>query len=175
MAEMKISKLDAAKRQLETAVRLYFSEADPVAIHTLTAAAHRLLSDVNTSRGGPAMMTESLLQGVRPDKVEEAKRRLSAAANFFKHADRDPSDVHAFNPALTEILLLDACFKYKELTGELVPTLAVYQGWFWLGPGAKFIDVTQMKSIDQFRAGFPGETRGSFFLKALPMASWFKL
>jgi hypothetical protein len=32
--EFKVSKLDAAKRQLETAIRLYFSDGDPVSIHT---------------------------------------------------------------------------------------------------------------------------------------------
>jgi len=175
MANLQISKLDAAKRQLETAVRLYFSEADPVSIHTLTAAAHELLSDVNKSRGGPPMLTESLLQNVRPDKVDEAKRRLSATANFFKHADRDPEEVHAFDPAQTEILLFDACFKYKDLTGELVPTLGVYWGWFWLGPGADLVDVTETKLIDRARAAFPGATKGSFFAEVLPFASTFKL
>jgi|SRR5579863_7369766 len=175
MGELQISKLDAARRQLETAVRLYFSEADPVSIHTLTAAAHRLLSDVGESRGATPMLTQSLLQNVRPDKVGEARRRLSAAANFFKHADRDPDDVHEFNPAQTEILLFDACFKYKELTGELVPTLGVYQAWFWLGPGADLVDVTQTKAIDHARSAFPGATRGSFFVNVLPMVSTFKL
>jgi hypothetical protein len=33
MAELQVSKLDAARRQVETAIRLYFAEADPVSIH----------------------------------------------------------------------------------------------------------------------------------------------
>jgi hypothetical protein len=41
--EFKVSKLDAAKRQLETVIRLYFSNGDPVSIHTLTAAAYNVL------------------------------------------------------------------------------------------------------------------------------------
>jgi hypothetical protein len=40
--KLKISKLDAAKRQLEVAIRLYFYFGDPVAIHTLTAAAYNI-------------------------------------------------------------------------------------------------------------------------------------
>jgi len=40
--KLKISKLDAAKRQLETAIRLYFNEADPVSVHTLAGAAHTI-------------------------------------------------------------------------------------------------------------------------------------
>jgi len=30
--ELKVSKLDVARRQLETAVKLYFNDADPVSI-----------------------------------------------------------------------------------------------------------------------------------------------
>jgi anti-sigma factor ChrR (cupin superfamily) len=171
MAEMSIGKLDAARRQLETAVHLYFSESDPVAIHTLTAAGHQLLSDLNKSRAGTPMFVESILQRILPDQVGEAKRRINKAANSFKHADRDPGQVHLFDPDQTEFMLVDACYKYKDLTGELVPALVVYTAWFWLGPGAKFVDVTQTKSIDQFRAAFPGETKGSFFKKVLPMVS----
>jgi hypothetical protein len=171
MTEVKVSKLDAARRQLETAVRLYFAEADPVAIHSLTAAAHRLLSDVNKYRGGGPMLLETVLKLVLPDKVAVVKRHLNAAANFFKHAAQDPGDVYTFNPAQTEFMLLDACSKYKDLTGELVPILAVYSLWFWLGPGAKYVDVTRMKTIDRFRKAFVGQNRGSFFRETLPIVS----
>jgi hypothetical protein len=121
------------------------------------------------------MLIESILQSILPDRVDEAKRRINEATNFFKHADRDPGQVLLFDPAQTEFVLVDACYKYKDLTGELVPTLGVYTSWFWLGPGAKFVDVTQTKSIDQFRAAFPGETKGSFFKKVLPMVSRLSL
>jgi len=39
--QIKVSKLDAARRQLETAIRLYFSEADPISIHALMSAAYQ--------------------------------------------------------------------------------------------------------------------------------------
>ena len=38
MKNITVSKLDAAKRQLETVIRLYFFDGDPVSIHTLTSA-----------------------------------------------------------------------------------------------------------------------------------------
>lgn len=168
---MQISKLDAARRQLETAVGLYFNESDPIAIHTLTAAGHQILADLNRSRGGAPTLVESILQYIRPDQIDEARRRLNAAANFFKHADRDPAKVQVFDPTQTEFMLLDACYNYEGLTGELTPTLGVYMAWFWLGPGAKLVDVSKTKWIDQFRAAFRGETKGSFFEKVLPMMS----
>ncbi len=173
-AKIKVAKLDAARRQLETAVRLYFSEADPVSIHTLASAAYQVLSDVNRARGGVPMLKEQIPTWVRPDATAEAKRRLNEAANFFKHADRDHDEVLEFIQGPTELLLYDAVRKYRELTGETVPVLGVYDVWFWLGPGAEFIvDAQRERILGRLRKLFPNSTRGSFFVEALPLVSSF--
>ena len=130
-----LSKLEAARRQLEMAARLYFSEADPVSIHTLVSAAYQILEDVNHALGGSPMLKGQLPNWVRPDANSEAKRRLNEAANFFKHADRDHDQVLEFRPGLSELMMFDAIRKYRELTGELIPILGVYEAWFWIGPG----------------------------------------
>src|SRR3990172_5794744 len=166
------SKLDAARRQLETAVRLYFSEADPVSIHTLTSAAYQVLSDVNRARGGPPMLKEQVPNWVRPDATEEAKRRLNEAANFFKHADRDADRVLELRTSATELLLYDAIRKYRELTGEAVPILMVYDAWMWLGPGTQLVKGPEREAVlAALRESFPGATRASFFAEALPLVS----
>ena len=175
-AQLQISKLDAARRQLEVAVRLYFAEADPVSIHTLTSAAYQLLSDSNRARGGPPMLKEQVPTWVRPDAQAEAKRRLNEAQNFFKHADRDHEETLTFNPGPTELQLYDACVKYKELTGEAVPVLAVFQAWFWLGPGAELANAPeQEKAVRDLQRAFPGSTRRSFFAEGLPLVSSIEL
>ena len=51
--KLRLTKLDAARRQLETAVRLYFHEGDPVSTHTLAAAAYNVLRALNKRQGGP--------------------------------------------------------------------------------------------------------------------------
>jgi hypothetical protein len=38
-----ISKFDAARRQLNTAITLWFADGDPVAIHTLAYAAYEII------------------------------------------------------------------------------------------------------------------------------------
>ena len=43
---MPISKLEAAQRQLDCAIRLYFAEDDLLAVHTLSRAAFRILFDL---------------------------------------------------------------------------------------------------------------------------------
>ena len=175
-SKLQVSKLDAARRQLETAVRLYFAEGDSVSIHTLTAAAYQLLADINRARGGSPMLKEQVPTWVRPDAQDEARSRLNEAANFFKHADRDHDDVLAFNPGPTELLLYDACVKYKEFTGEAVPVLGVFHVWFWLGPGADLVtDAERQKVVNALWQAFPNSTRRSFFAEALPLVSSFDL
>ncbi len=170
--ELRISKLDAARRQLESAIRLYFKEGDPVSIHTLTSAAYQLLSDINKQRGGKPMLKDWITQLVRPDAVTEACKRLNEAQNFFKHADRDSAETLAFSPTQTELILHDACHKYWELASELVPFFAVYQAWFWLTTGADLVKGTARSRIpEKLRQEFPGATRQSFFAEALPLAS----
>lgn len=50
-ATIHVTKLTAAQRQLAAAVRMFFSAEDELAIHTVAAAAYRLLSDLKASRG----------------------------------------------------------------------------------------------------------------------------
>jgi hypothetical protein len=171
---IKVSKLDAVRRQLETAVRLYFSEADPVSIHTLVSASYQILSDVNRVRGGVPMIKEQIPTWVRSDVTNVAKRKLNEATNFFKHANRDHDEVLEFSQSPTELLLYDAVRKYRELTGELLPILGVYEAWYWIGPGAGLVvDTERQPMLKEIRQAFPNATRVSFFREALPMISAF--
>lgn len=46
-----INKLEAARRQLDTAIRMTFANEDELAIHTVAAAAYRILRDLLEKRG----------------------------------------------------------------------------------------------------------------------------
>ena len=150
--QLQVSKLDAARRQLETAIRLYFHEADPVSIHTLTAAGYELLRHLKKKAGGELMLKDWLLEGVKPEFRREVADSLNEAQNFFKHSDRDSSATLDFNPEQTEWLLLDACDAYRKLASELVPALRVYQLWSWTHWARRFIQDQEwdrsMASVD---------------------------
>ena len=51
MAEIHVTKLAAAKRQLCAAVRIYFAGEDELAVHIVASAAYRLISDLKSQRG----------------------------------------------------------------------------------------------------------------------------
>lgn len=82
---MQISKLEAAKRQLDCAIRLYFNDDDISSIVTLSRAAFRLLWDIY-----PTIASDGFEKPL--SKVIEALgwSKFNAISNFLKHADRDP-------------------------------------------------------------------------------------
>lgn len=126
--KIKVSKLDAAKRQLETAIRLYFNDADPVSIHTLAGAAHNILNDLNKKYGGNPMIISDFL--IKDEFKKKIKQQINKAKNHFKHADKDPDTTIDFAPKVNEFFLFDACEKYMELTSENVPYFIIFRGWF---------------------------------------------
>ena len=129
--KIQISKLDAATRQLDTAIRLWFYSGDPVSIHTLAAAAHSVLHDVAKHQGKTSMLKD-ICSFFRPEKHKEIRDLLNEAQNFFKHADKDPHGLLAFNPEVTEIFILDAIFTYEALTGHLVALFGTFKTWMLL-------------------------------------------
>lgn len=176
--KLTISKLDAARRQLEIAVRLYFVEADPVSIHTLTSTAYQLLADINKAIGGSPMLKEQVPTWVRPDASDEARRRLNEAANFFKHADRDHEAILEFNSNPTWLWLYDACQKYHELTQEAVPILYAFVVWCWIGPGHDLVKGPEREHVrEQLKQMFPnpGLGRATFLHQVLPIVTSLEL
>lgn len=99
-----ITKSDAAVRQLGAAMRMWFREDDPVAIHTLAAASHEILHQLNKLGNHDPLLLDS-------DLIKDEYRKLwidsvRKHANFFKHADRDPGAVIEFNVDITQYLFI---------------------------------------------------------------------
>ncbi|MDP1771626.1 MAG: hypothetical protein Q8L15_05025 [Methylobacter sp.] len=168
--KLTISKLDAAKRQLETVIRLYFAYGDPVAIHTLTSAAYNVIRDINKKRGGsPLIAKDGFLDYIKEGHEKEVRDLINAAENFFKHADRDYDSTIDFNPEQSEFLILEACGAYWKLTGEFPPLFRVYQSWFIAHHQALFNFPEEQKRLIALSASaVTTVSREQFFTQALP-------
>jgi len=126
-----LNKLEVSRRQIETAIQLYFNCGDPVSTHTLTTAALEVLSGLNDARKGSPMLSDLEASGViRPDKLGVARKAFRKAQNFFKHADKDPGEILDFNPDATTFYLIDAVEKYRELSKRNPPVMRVFALWF---------------------------------------------
>lgn len=92
MAKIRVNKTEAARWQIDVAIRLLFSNEDPVAIHTLVAAALRILRDICEKRDDT--VTHKIFKAIiRPGMEKKFWRMMSAPANFLKHANRDPNAI----------------------------------------------------------------------------------
>jgi hypothetical protein len=128
-AALSVSKLEAARRQIETAVALYFNYGDPVSIHTLSAAAYNIIRDINQKRGGD-MMLKDAWQLLETDDAAVFRQTTNQAENFLKHADHDPDGSLDLDPRWAEVFLLEAAIRYYALTGEQTPLMQLFAGWF---------------------------------------------
>jgi len=165
-----VSKLDAARRQLETAIRLYFNDSDPVSIHTLTAAAYNLLRDINRDAGGPKLIIkEELVERVVPEYQKEVRRNLNEAENFFKHADKDPKAVLEFSPTLTELMIWESCSAYFQLSNEQLVLAKVFNGWYVVNnPDLFRLSDDQLRQCGQSKQEIEGMSKQEYFRLYLP-------
>ncbi|WP_144029916.1 MULTISPECIES: hypothetical protein [Burkholderia] len=104
---IRISKLEAARRQLRTAIRMLFDEADPVAIHTLVGAASVLAADL-AKHHHPDQHLEKLAQKANNLTSQQYFEVARETQNFLKHADQDIDEVHEFDPIDTDALAVGA-------------------------------------------------------------------
>jgi len=130
---MKVTKLDAARRQLCTAITLFMNEGDAVAIHTLTAAAFRVTRDLcDASKLHEYSATTLIEDRVKPEYKKVIWKKLHEGANFFKHANTDPTEILEFNQDLTKFLIFLTILQYEGLTREKVAQMVVFTLWFMM-------------------------------------------
>ena len=134
-----VNKLDAARRQLETAVTLWFHDGDPVSIHTLLMAAHEILRVLNKEAGGPPMMGEPCPQ-IREEYTDVWRDLCSASSHFFKHSSRDSTETHYFAPRFNDAFMLDATECYKRLTNNERPLFRIFKWYMRLHVPRLFIE-----------------------------------
>ncbi len=128
---IKVSKLDAARRQLVTAIRLYFNHGDIVSMHTLAAAASKITQNISDSSANlPDSMTNWVAQLVKPAYHKAFWNKLHETTNFLKHAETDPDTVHEFYPQQTENRLFLGVYQYQLLTDECSPEIRLFSTWY---------------------------------------------
>jgi hypothetical protein len=118
MTPESVSKQDAIRRQLDTAIWLWFQDDDSVSIHTLACSALKVAHDIGQKLGKPAMLFEHLPKELAKDAV--------AAQGFFKHAKDDPDDVLTFNSGITPYHIYDAANCYKAIYSSLSPLMTTF-------------------------------------------------
>lgn len=112
--KIKVTKLNAAQRQFQTSIHLWFTGGDPVAIHTLASASHEIIHTLFKRAGlhGLLFDTDYIKDEFRRDWAQLLKR----SSWFFKHAREDPDGEIEFDPNTNEGILV-ACLSGLQRLG----------------------------------------------------------
>ena len=76
-----IDKVDAARRQLESAITMFFEKWDVISQHTLVSAAHGILYDLGRQRGIGGSIKDSSL--VPPRASRKVRQSNSFSSEFL--------------------------------------------------------------------------------------------
>ncbi|MGY4828214.1 hypothetical protein ACVNIS_06530 [Sphaerotilaceae bacterium SBD11-9] len=122
-----VTKLDAAREQLQEAITLFFEDRSAIAIHTLVLSAHQVLHDY-TERKASMIKNDRALN----EHGQSIIQRYNREFNFFKHAKGDKNDTLKFDPELHTFFLADALHLFAAATGEWPRAHQAFNFWFIL-------------------------------------------
>lgn len=142
-----VTRLEAGRRQLHTAIELWFAEGDDVSIHTLAGAAHQIFHDLNRKRKGPPLLydSESVADENRKEFIAIVKRPM----NFFKHADGRKGEAVEeieFDPRSSEIFMLGSIQAIVSFGLQIAPIERFFVYWCEIHR-PKWIDVAAQERL----------------------------
>jgi hypothetical protein len=153
--EETLTKIDAARRQLETSIQLFFDAADPVSIFSLASNAWEIIDTLCGIRGVKSLSSESQEnvpdgKHLKYDYINEPYR------NFFKHADRAPDgSINGFDGTKCDALLFLAVEDYIRLMSKSPIEFQVFQLWFLAINHEKLHEDSFIKIVKQADIIFP--------------------
>jgi hypothetical protein len=153
-----IDKVEVARRQIKETVRMFFGERDPVAIHTLIASAHQILTDIGEKRGAKNVF------------VLKNAQRLNYPFNFLKHADRDPDAKINIGPMLrfSGDFIMDAILLLQQIANDIPIEAKVFWTWFVSKYPQEFANLpegSEIRKLQEHRLADWDFRRISYFLE----------
>ena len=142
-----ITKTDAAERQLNTAIRLFFENRDHLSSYALAVASREVTDDVIQSRYSELYQRELARVGdplkvrlshrkefeilIKPEFYKKCLKLEHKWQNFLKHADKDPdAEIEPFTTKLLVLVIISATKNYFLLTQDLTIEMKIFFVWF---------------------------------------------
>lgn len=125
---MNLSKLQAAARILDAAIRLFFAGGDAVAVHALAASSANLFSELAMGGESGGAWRERLRDDSSP-AARAMKDTLNRAWNLFRHSQGGGDETLAFDPMESEYLLFFAVLECGDHQ-SISCCMEVFQLWY---------------------------------------------
>ncbi|TAM48877.1 MAG: hypothetical protein EPN57_27075 [Paraburkholderia sp.] len=154
---MRVTKIDAARRQLITAIRLLFDDGDRVSIYSLASNAWEIIDVLCTSTGVESFSKQT--RGNLPAGHTLSYYINEPCRNFFKHAKQDPNPDNSVELSEADVvaILFLAVEDYIRLRQGGPVEAQVFQAWFIAVFPEKVVDDPVAQSmLDNVHLAFPG-------------------
>jgi hypothetical protein len=133
----KLSKIEAARRQLDCAIRLYFDNDDLLAVHALSRAAFRVLYDLQPADDEHKELITQTIRYLGWSNFNEL-------TNFLKHADRDrDAEADEASEVAIHVGIGFAAMLYRQITATLTPEMKAFHLWMKVMNPERFPDVRE--------------------------------
>ncbi len=157
-----MDKLEAARRQLGTALQLYLDQRDPVSVHCLVCGGCELADSLAAERGQKPMRLFSLAQQTKMDEAAFYRLR-NRFWNAFKHyktlsgqVRQDDELLGSFTDAENRERLFLGWFDYASAGGALPIAAQVYNTWFMALDRSRFRSDEALSFLTELDKVFPG-------------------
>lgn len=149
MTAMRANKLEAARRQIDAAIRMLLAQEDPLAVYAIAHSGFNILWDLSKRNGSEGFFKE-IIDNIRPGKEGKFRAELNKTWNFLKHADKD-SDASLKNVSeeLNETILFMATQLYNGLGQKLTPEMLVVLCFFSALHPDFMLDTNPLKNFFQ--------------------------
>jgi hypothetical protein len=120
-----INKLEGARRQIETAIELFFDNKDSLSVHTLAWSAFKVLFDLY-----PHKRQDDFAARIDAMMGNEGWKAMSGVANFLKHANKDPDALlEPHHPVQGMAIIGLATLLYRRLADEFTLKMMAFDYW----------------------------------------------
>ena len=165
---IQLTKLEAARRQINTAIRMYFLDMDIISTHAVLAGGLQIVSDLATKKGQRVGFEEFLAPIVK-ERRKEFLLIIREPQNFLKHADREghATAIYEYRTEALEIYLYLAAQAYQTFTGKATPEIKSVIAWISFRNPEILLEDEYKKNVDSYLARY-GEVNASdkpMFLK----------
>ena len=136
---MKIHKIEAAQKQLDTGISLFFSKGDPCSIIALAAASEEVLGNYidgawiknNDDNIFYRMYKEAVSRGLAyKNKTEFSQKLVNLTKNSLKHANIEEEQYVVFDEEESVIRLMHALMNYQTGSGrQFSDAMNSFEAW----------------------------------------------
>ena len=124
---MILSKIEIAKRQLETAIELYFAQKDTGSVIQLAGASEEILGKIAQRSGKKAMIDHLVDLDKRVTgtgrEFKIVNQEVNGTRNALKHANDPFENEVEIESGYAESMLIRAIANYNKVNGKITPVM----------------------------------------------------